>query len=86
MTDRFRNLAAGQDSPATTAFVIAPSDTADLQEVTRALVVGTGTVAVITADGANVLLPDMGGTWQWDLRVSRVLTTGTTATVLVGLV
>ncbi|HTJ56935.1 MAG TPA: hypothetical protein VL418_05140 [Devosiaceae bacterium] len=85
MTDRYQTLAAGLSSPAVGAFLVTPNDATDLPEVTRALIVGPGAVQVTTKDGATLVLPDMGGNWQWDLRVSRVLATGTTATLVVGL-
>ena len=76
-------------SPATDAMPVTPSDTTDLAVMTKALRVaatGTGgTVRVITEAGTTRDLPIAAGE-QWDVRVSRVLATGTTATGIWALV
>lgn len=86
MPDNFPNYVQ-LDSPAEDFFPITPNDSVDLSEVTRSIwVTGAGNLTVITRKGqtrtwssvpANTLLP---------IRVSRVLTTGTTATGILGLV
>lgn len=81
--DPYRNFPGSNTQPATNASVVTPSDSVDLAEVPRALVVD-GAVKVTTLDGDTVTLPDL-GTWQWDLRVVRVHDDGTTATNVVAL-
>lgn len=86
MSDAFTDYAPGLESPATSAFLIQPSDDADLPEVTRAVHVNqSGTVTVLFADGAEsvTLTLERGAAYPYRLR--RVLASGTTATV-VGLV
>lgn len=88
MADRYAGV-GGRDSvdaPASSAFVITKSDDTVFSQPTRAVWVGgTGDLAVkmvdettltFTAVPAGVLLP---------IRVQKVLSTGTTATNIVGL-
>lgn len=88
MADRFRSFTRGFTSPLTEAFSIAPDDAADLAEPTRALMVATaGDVAVRMLDGSSpVTVPALQLGVLYPLRVSRVLSTGTTASGLLGLV
>ena len=87
--DPFSAYAPEATNPADDAFPNTPSDTTDLPVMTRALRVsltGTGgTVRVVTRAGATRDLPIAAGE-QWDVRVSRVLATGTTATGIWGFV
>jgi hypothetical protein len=66
------------------AKVVAPSDTADLTNVTSALIVTIGTggtgIAVIFANGSDqeaVTIPLAVGTYQFNMQVRRVMSTGT---------
>ena len=55
MTDRFSNLAAGLESPASHGFAITPNDGADLPETTRAIFIGgPGTVSAVLSSGAEL--------------------------------
>ena len=83
-TDFFTTYAVGMESPVSQAFAVAPSDTGDLPQVTRALHVdGTGTLRAVIADGTTVTFTALSAGWH-SVRVRRVLATGTTATAIVG--
>jgi hypothetical protein len=64
------------------AAVIMPSDTTDLPTVPSGFYAAQGAVKVTTQGGETLVLPDMGGQTFWNLRVTRVLATGTTPTAL----
>lgn len=84
MPDQFKTMARGVSAPAVGAFVITPSDGADLPQPVRAITVsGPGVIAWHDADGVaqlTAVLPQ--GTYPMFAR--RVLLTGTTATGLTG--
>ncbi|ARE42525.1 hypothetical protein RGUI_4208 (plasmid) [Rhodovulum sp. P5] len=87
MPDEFARFNVSLTSPLVNGFAVTPDDSVDLQEVTRALYVGTGgDVAVELAGGASLVLKDMQGGSLYPIRVNRVLATNTTAAELVGLV
>ena len=84
MSDPFENHATGLSSPARSAFEITPNDSADLDNVTRALWVGTeGDVVVIMQSGDEVTFSTVSGLLP--IAVSRVKSTNTTASDIVGL-
>lgn len=76
----------GDDIPLAKAFAITPADGADIAVNTRAIWVGgTGALAVIMeGDTASVTLAAV-PVGLLPIAVKRVLSTGTTATNLVGL-
>lgn len=75
------------DLPANDAFAITPHDTNDLAQTTRGIYIGgAGAVAVITQAGTTVTFSGAAAGSVIPVSVSRVLSTGTTATNLVGLV
>jgi hypothetical protein len=79
------DLFAGPDlsAPAERAEAVTPSDTADLTNVSRAIWVGTpGNLRVTMRTGAVVTFPNINNGWH-PLRVSRVWSTGTTASGIV---
>jgi hypothetical protein len=78
----------GAESPARTAFTITPSDTTDLENVPRGIMVNaTGDVKVDFVDsGTAIVLPGLLVGVVYPFRVTRVYDTGTTATGLVGLI
>ena len=86
MADTFTNLAPGLTAPANYLVAITPSDSTDLANVSRALYVGGAGNIVVTpyGGGSNVTLAVVAGA-VLPIRVSRVLSTGTTATGLVNL-
>jgi hypothetical protein len=85
MADAFADFASGLESPALRAFEINPSDTADLDEVSRALNVGTsGTVRLTTVQGTTATIQVAAGI-AFPIRATRIWSTGTTATNIVAL-
>jgi hypothetical protein len=86
MPDVFSNLTEGITSPADNLVAITPSDSTDLGNTSRAIYVGGAGNIVVTpaAGGSNVTLTVVAGAIL-PIRVSRVLSTGTTATGLVNL-
>ena len=78
---------SGWNSPAVKAFAITPDDSADLARLTRAIYVGvTGNISLILkGDDAAVTFVGVPAGTILPLRVTRVRSTGTTATDLVGL-
>jgi hypothetical protein len=80
MTDSFEYHTAGIVAPLTAAQTVSPSDSLDLDQVSRALYVGTsGNVKVTMKSGGTVTLAGLAaGLWH-PVRVSRIWATGTTA-------
>ena len=73
-------------SPCDNAVAITPSNTEDLTYVTRAIWVGgAGSVNVITAGGQTVLIVGVQAGTLLPLRVTRVLSSSTSATSIVGM-
>lgn len=69
------------------AFLITPSDSTDLSEVTRAISLEVaGTLAIITQDGTTITIPGLAVGVLHPIGAQRVLSTGTTATGIVGYV
>jgi hypothetical protein len=85
MADQFNTFNSALDSPGKHAFAITPNDAADLAAATRAIYVGTsGDLAVIMVGGETVTFPAVQGGTMLPIRATRVLSTGTTASGLVG--
>lgn len=86
MPDRFQNNAPSLSGPAAHAFAVTPNNSTDLPETTRALYVGgSGAIAAVMASGASVTFTAVVAGTILPVRVNRVLSTGTTATAIVGL-
>jgi hypothetical protein len=69
--------------PASNAAAVTPNDSTDLTYTSRALFVGgAGNVAVIMAGGQTVTFTGVTAGALLPVRVSRVLSTGTTATTI----
>lgn len=86
MPDSFASLRPGLESPASVAFAITPSDTADLAQSTRALNVAvSGAVRVLTVGGSTATVYVAAGV-AFPIRAQKVLATGTDAQGIVGLV
>lgn len=82
-TDRSQG---GLGAPAAHGFAIAPDNSTDLLYVTRAIWVGgAGAVKVTLYGGDTVTLSGVTAGTLLPLRVTRVFSTGTDATLLVGL-
>ncbi len=85
--DDFRDTQVGLTSPVQGGFDVTPDDVTDLSKVTRGLMVATaGDVAVVLRSGETLTLPGLTPGAIYPVRVSRVLSTGTTATGIKGLV
>lgn len=86
MKDEFNEHITGLTAPAVAAEVISPSDTENLEFVTRAIYLGQGgDLSVTMKSGDTVLLRGMQAGVFYPLRLSHVRATGTTATDIVGL-
>ena len=85
-TDNQSTLFKGLDSPATSGEAVTPSDSTDLTTVSRALWVGgAGNINVIMSDGTTLLFSGVAAGTLLPLRVSRVKSTSTTATLIVAI-
>jgi hypothetical protein len=86
MGDRFESIQTGLDSPASHGFPITPSDGTDLAETVRAVFVGgSGSLVAVLASGAELTFAGLAGGTVLPIRARRVKATGTSATLLVGL-
>jgi hypothetical protein len=86
MSDNFAKAFTELNSPAQDAFTISKSDSANLTFSTRAIYVGGGgNVAITTVKGNNVTFANVAGGSILPVRAKKVLSTGTTATLMVGL-
>jgi hypothetical protein len=86
MTDTFRKHTRSLTSPPEHGVAVVPSDTGELAHVTRALYVGgAGHVAVRLQDGTELTLANVPAGTLIPIRVTRVLSTGTTAGQILGL-
>lgn len=85
MADKYERQAPGLTSPGIEAFPVAPSNSANLTHVTRALYVGsTGDVRLELVDGSEVTFRAMQAGMMYPLRVRKVFRGGTTADNLIG--
>jgi hypothetical protein len=86
MPDRFE-FSRGVSAPAAKAVAVTPHDSNELADVTRALYVGGAGNAVVQFgdDSATVTLTGLQAGAVYPFRVRKVLSTGTTATAIVGL-
>lgn len=86
ITDSFSSFETGLTGPICGGFDITPDDASDLLTMTRAIMVsGAGDLSVILKDGDTLVVPGLTPGVIYPLRVVRVLSTGTTATGLKGL-
>lgn len=83
----FSNFTDSPMAPASRCFAIAPSDIAELPEVTKAIYVGTaGDVVLRALDAASdVSFKNVPAGAILDVRVRAIKATGTTASDIVGL-
>ncbi len=86
MSDPFASHAPSLISVAFGAFVIAPSDDADLPVSIRAVTIGGegGTISFISRDGQTYTTGHLWEGCTYGFLARRILATGTTATGLTG--
>jgi len=81
-----QTLFVGLDAPARGAFTITPSDSIDLDPPIRAVYIGgSGDVAVETWERETVTFTNLLYSYVLPIRCRKVLSSGTTATGLVGM-
>jgi len=86
MADKFQKFYPHLESPAENGYSIVPSNVSDLPYITRKLYVGgTGNIVLNTSGGDNITLVGVQIGTVLNIRASRVFSTGTTATNIVGL-
>lgn len=86
MADQFEDYRLTLDGPMTSAVVVAPNDSADIANVSRAIYIGgTGNLNVVMQDGTTVLFSAIPVGTILPIRVTRVLSTSTTATLIVAM-
>ena len=75
-----------QIGPARNAAAVTPNDSTDLANVSRGIMVGvSGNVSVNMSGGGSAVVMPMTAGQLYPIAVSRVLSTGTTATGIVAL-
>ena len=85
--DKYESFGRNITEPPDDAFAITPSDSQNLSVIPRALFIGTGgDVAVETKAGNNATFKNVQAGSMLVVRVNKVLTTGTTASDILGLV
>lgn len=84
--DAYKRQSNDSQSPARSAAVVTPHDTNDLTEQTRGILVGvTGDVKVdMLGTGTAVVLPNLAAGVVHPFQVTRIYSTDTTATEIIG--
>ncbi|EKJ96378.1 hypothetical protein C241_07973 [Bradyrhizobium lupini HPC(L)] len=86
MAEIYDNYAAGLESPASHAFDVVPDDAKPLPSATRAIYVGNGGHLCLTVlSGATVTFQNLPAGSLLPVRATRIFSTRTTATGIVGL-
>lgn len=89
MSDPFKSLQPGLESPATQLRSLTPNDVTDLDRPTRGLYLGSGGTVVVTllgdATADKVTLVNLAAGGVHGLRVKRLWATGTDAADIVGI-
>jgi hypothetical protein len=84
--DNFSNFPTTPISPARGGELVAPSDTSDLSQVSRAIYVGQGgDVALTLVDGNAVTFEAVPGGSLLPIRVRAIAASGTSATGIIAL-
>lgn len=84
--DAFDGAHATLADPASDGLAVTPSDTEDLALSTRAIYVGSdGDVAVEMVDGASLTFENVKAGTMLPVRVTKIKSTGTTATGIIAL-
>ncbi|MFK5980274.1 MAG: hypothetical protein QM488_15435 [Rhizobiaceae bacterium] len=87
MKDRFETRSADINGSAVDGFAITPDDASELDEITRAIFIGTaGDVAIVLASNTELLFRNVGSGTILPIRARFVKATGTSAADLLGLV
>lgn len=87
MADPFKNITRSYEMPSNQFFDITPNDGVDLTIVPRAIYIGSsGHLAVLDEFGNSVIFNNLFQGTFLPIRVSRVLATGTSAALLIGMV
>lgn len=86
--DNFQTTSDSLMAPAKAAFEVTPDDVAELQEITKAIYVGTGGDIVLRPQEGlvDVTFRNIQSGAILDVRVSAVRATGTSAADIIGLV
>lgn len=85
-TDDYASYTTPPYAPCRHIAAVTPNDNADLANVTRFLFVGgAGAIAVVTAGGETVTMTGVAAGSVLPIAVSRVKSTGTTATNIAAL-
>jgi hypothetical protein len=86
MTDKFASFDVAPSGPATGGFAITKSDATVFAQPTRAVWVGgAGNLAVTYLDGTTDVITGVPAGTLLPIRVTQVLSTGTSATTISGL-
>lgn len=86
MTDKFANRAHNSSGPSADGLAIIPHDNDDLPQITRGLYVGSGgDVSVQMQSGVELTFANVAAGTLLPIRARRVLSTGTNAQDIVGL-
>lgn len=86
MPDRSKSIPGNSISTYTSAVVVTPSDSADLANFSRAIYVGgAGNLNVDMLTGETVLFSGIPAGTLLPIRVKRVRSTNTTATLIISL-
>ncbi|AQS64139.1 hypothetical protein AGRHK599_LOCUS4103 [Rhizobium rhizogenes] len=86
MAETYEHYAAGLESPASHGFDIVPDDTTPLPSPTRALYIGHGGQLCLTLlSGATVTFQNIPAGCLLPVRATRVFSTRTTVTGIIGL-
>lgn len=85
--DAFANTTDSPIAPATHLFQIVPSDAVEVDRVTKGIYVGTaGDLSLLSVEGSTpVTFRNVAAGTVLDVRIRKVLQSGTTAADLVGL-
>ncbi|MBA96011.1 MAG: hypothetical protein V7763_11360 [Sulfitobacter sp.] len=87
LIDNFSDYSSGLSGPICGGFDITPSDADEISQVTRAIMVSqSGDLSVELKSGDAIVLKNLIPGAVYPFRISKVLSTGTTATGITGLV
>lgn len=83
MADAYSSLAQGLNSPPSGVETVTKSDTVNLTNISRKVWVGgAGNLAVVMADGSTGTIAGVAAGTMLEIRIARVNSTNTTATLM----